>query len=251
MKNISLVSPSFLKQKARQLKKEKSLTQNQALNEAARQLGYANYKNYLNFLKSNSKQLKLSKEDFIKKISAENVISKKMDLSIAFIQNFKPSFCEHLDILKLFQHSHELGHHPEFEWLDDVHFVCEKLNLMEDEIQKYLLNDFLTDEGKIEVDDTQQYAMAKEVSVRDLTYEIKENMLYVDGIYDLKTQFDFEAFEAEVEAEVSEEDRKDEYFDTQEQSGSFGVTIDGNENFTLVHSDIGWNSDSTMMGRSR
>lgn len=38
----SLVLLSFLKQLARQLKKEKSLKSNQALNEAARELGYYN-----------------------------------------------------------------------------------------------------------------------------------------------------------------------------------------------------------------
>jgi type II secretory pathway pseudopilin PulG len=52
----SLVSPSFLKQKARQLKKEKSLSQSQALNEAAQHFGFSNYKNYLNVLEGNQKQ---------------------------------------------------------------------------------------------------------------------------------------------------------------------------------------------------
>ena len=40
-----LVSPSYLKQVARNLKKDQSLSQSAALNEAAKKLGYVNYKN--------------------------------------------------------------------------------------------------------------------------------------------------------------------------------------------------------------
>lgn len=52
MMKESIALLSFLKQRARQLKKEKSLRSCQALDEAARELGYSNYKNYLNVLGS-------------------------------------------------------------------------------------------------------------------------------------------------------------------------------------------------------
>lgn len=51
----SIVSPSFLKQRARQIKKAKSLSQHEALNEASVELGFSNYKHFLNVLEENKK----------------------------------------------------------------------------------------------------------------------------------------------------------------------------------------------------
>ncbi len=67
----SLVSPSFIKQKAKQLKREKSLSQSQALNEAVQLFGFSNYKNYLNILEDNCKQSKVLINNLIKNISSE------------------------------------------------------------------------------------------------------------------------------------------------------------------------------------
>lgn len=226
----SIVSPSFLKQKARNLKKEKSLSHSQALDEVAREYGYSNYKNYLNILDANSKK-SMHPEILLKNLSSENDLSKKVALTISFIKDFKIPFHEQLDILKFFQHSHELGQHPDFEWLDDVHFVSEKLNLMNDEIQQYLLDDFLTDEGIAEIHFMQPHFKAKEVSLSELTYELDRDMLVVDGQYNLKTEFEFE---------MDEDDpiSKDKRFNDREVFGSFGVNIDRNKKITITHSSI-------------
>lgn len=214
----SIVSPSFLKQKARQLKKEKSLSQNQALNEAAKELGYSNYKHYLNMLETGRNH----KELHLKNISSEKDMSKKMELAILFIQSFKITFHEKLDILKLFQHS------------DVIQVLCEKLDFMKNDIQSCLLNDFLTDEGKDEIHFRHPYFKADEISLSSLTYEIDEDLLYVDGSYNLKTKIDFGYVEL-----ANEEDHENECFNDRELFGTFGIKIDRNKKITIEHSDIG------------
>lgn len=248
----SFVSPTFLSQRARQLKKEKSLSQHQAYDEAARELGYANYKNYLNILEANSKHKKV----LLKNVYSEKDMFKKVDLAVAFIQNFKIPFHEQLDILKLFQNSEEdaqfvyeklnlsSGLHDLIQpWLQ---LVCEKLNFMKDEIQSHLFEDFLLGEGKDELHDLHPYFVAKEVSISELMYEVRENTLWVfDADYKLKLQFDFENIEFE-----NEEDRKDSRFNDREMFGSFGVTIDQNKKITFEHSDIGEESGDGFFGSS-
>jgi hypothetical protein len=102
-------------------------------------------------------------------------VSEKMKLAISFMQNHEAPSRDLFDILKLFQHSHELGEHPDFEWLDDVHFVCDKLNLMRDEIRSYMYNAFLTAECESYIDDFYHSFTEKGISVSDITYELRGN----------------------------------------------------------------------------
>ncbi|MDP3562224.1 MAG: hypothetical protein Q8R83_08630 [Legionellaceae bacterium] len=239
--NKAIVSPTFLKQRARQLKKEKSLSQHQAYDEAAKESGYAGYKHYRNTLETTPK----CKEALLENIYSEKDMFKKVELAVAFVQNFKIPFHEQLDILKLFQNSEEdaqfvyeklsldSGLHDLIQpWLQ---FVCEKLNFMKDEIQSHLLKDFLLGEGKDELHNIHPYFIAKEVSISELMYEIAEDTLRVfEADYKLKLKFDFENVEFE-----NEEDRKDSRFNDREMFGSFGVTIARNKEITFEHSDIG------------
>lgn len=250
--NQSIVSPTFLRQRARQLKKEKSLSQHQAYDKAARELGYASYKNYRNILATTPKD----KEALLRNIYSEKDLFKKVELAVAFIQNFKIPFHEQLDILKLFQDSEEDAQfvyeklnlssglhdliHP---WLQ---FVCERLNFMKDEIQSYLLEDFLMGEGKDELLNRYPYLIAKEVLISELMYEVRQDTLWVfDADYKLKLTLDFENVEFE-----NEEDRKDSRFNDREMFGSFGVTIDKNKEIIFEHSDIGEESDDGFFGSS-
>lgn len=211
----SIVSPSFIKQKARQLKKERSISQSQALDEAVRLFGYSNYKHYLNVLEINQKH----KEILLQNISAEKDASKKKKLAFSFIQNFKIPFHEQLNILKLFKNPHAMQ------------TLCKKLNLMKDEIESYLFNDFLTDEGQFEIDFLAPNHMAKKLSINNLTYEIHGDSLFVDGNYVLTTECEFELDENDP---ISKDDR----FNHQEFNGSFEIEIDTTKKITIVHSDI-------------
>ena len=231
---ISTVSPSFLKQTARQLRKVKPLTQSQALDEAARQFGFSNYRNYLNALESNRNQSNPSIEILLKNISSETDMFKKMDIAISHLQNFKAPFHEQLNILKLFQHSKDtqfiyekLKSEP-LDIIDQpfVQYICEKLNFMKDEIQSYLLKDANSDEGKGALHDIHHdifdpdHFIAKEVSVNNLIYGIDEDRLRIsEGDYITQYKFDFENIL--VEEEYPKEDFSSEYFNDRKMRGTF------------------------------
>jgi hypothetical protein len=159
-------------------------------------------------------------EVLLENISSENDISIKMELAISFIQNYKMPFRNLLEILKEFTHSEE-----------SIQTLCEKLNLMRDEIQSFLFNDFLTEEGKEEINFRAPYFIAKNISVSGLTYELDGDMLCVDGDYVLKTEFEFEL-------DKKDSTSKDERFEDREFNGTFGVEIDMNKKITFVHSDM-------------
>lgn len=195
----SLVSPSFLKQRARQLKREKSLSQNQALNEAARELGYSNYKNYLNILETNQRQIMSPIELLLKDISTNDDITTKVDLAAAFIKNNLIPFNDLVYILKSFQH------------LETLKSVCEKANLKAD-IQTVVLNDFLTEDGKNEIAKFYKKFRAKEVFLGKVNYEMNEDVIYIDGLYELK---------AEHDSDTSKRKLKDRLL-----FGTFKMTID-------------------------
>lgn len=218
---------SILKKKARQLQKEKSLTWHQALNESAKEFGYTNYQNYKNISEAHLKQYKSAMEVLLKNISLETDIPKKMELAISSMENYETPLRDLFDILNQFQHSEEI-----------IQVVCEKLNLMKEEIQLFLFNDFLTDEGKNEINFRAPHFIAKEISISDLTYEINEDALYVDGNYVLKTEFEFEL-------DANDPTSKDERFKDREFEGSFGVEVDANKNITFVHSDMSTDNELT------
>lgn len=219
---------SVLEKRARELKKEKSLKLHQARDEAAKEFGFSNFKHYKNTSNADIKQYKSTLEALFKNIALEDDVAKKMGLAISFIQSHETPFRDLFDILKLFEHSHELGEHPDFEWLDDVHFVCDKLNLMKDEIRSHMFNEFLTGEGENSIHECYPYFTAKELSVSNITYEIKGNTIYADGNYHLT-----------VESDAPDHLKKENpHLRDGKLEGYFGITIDRNKKMTLEHSDI-------------
>lgn len=218
--NDSLVSPSFLKQKARQLKKEKSLSQSDALNEAALLLGFTNYKNYLNLLKGKNERRRLSKQTFLENLLSECDPSKRESLAISFIQQSKPSFSDVIDVLKLMQCP------------DSVQPVCDELKL-HDEVHSFLLANFLSKDGKREIQLDQPHFVAKGISLSKLVFELDGDRLRVDGDYTLSAEFEFEL---DKEDPIS----KDSRFNDRELSGSFEITIDRHKKFIFENMDGGW-----------
>src|ERR1700690_4158220 len=174
----SFVAPSFLKQIARKLKREKSLSQSQPLDEAARLYCFSNYKNYLNDLKANREQSKFNKENLLKDISSEMDISKKVLLAISFLQKFKTPFQDSLRVLKQFESSEEA-----------LQSVCRCLNL-KDEIQKSMLSYFIESKSDIQALPLKEHFIAKEVFVEDLEFKIDGDVLVVFGSYNLAFKFE-------------------------------------------------------------
>lgn len=218
----TFVLQSVLEKRARELKKEKTLKLHQARDEAAKEFGFSNFKHYKNSSEADIKRYKSSLEVLFKNISVENDISKKIKLAISFMQSHETPFRDLFDILELFQYSEEA-----------IQAICERLGLMNDEIQSFLLNEFLSEEGRYEINFRAPYFIAKEVSISNLTYEINDDMLCVDGHYVLKTEFEFE---------LDEDVENDGRFNDREFDGSFGVEVDRNKKITMEHSDMGTDS---------
>lgn len=211
---------SILKKKAKQLKKENSLTWHQALDDAAKEFGYSNFKNYQNISEAGVNQYKVAVEAILKNMSLEKDMFKKMELVISFMQNYEAPFRDLLNILKQFQNSEAA-----------IQNVCEKLNVMEEEIRLFLFNHFLTEKGEYEINFRAPNFIARELSISDLTYEIDETLLCVDGNYVLTTKFEFELDE-------NEPGNTNDFFKDREFDGYFEVEIDLNKEITFVHSDM-------------
>ncbi|MBL7544120.1 MAG: hypothetical protein JNL11_09900 [Bdellovibrionaceae bacterium] len=85
----SPVSPSFIKQRARQIKKEKSLSQRQALDEASIESGYPNYQNYLNTLKMSEPQPATAEQIHELWLDKQKEMTKKLYAVLPLFENFK------------------------------------------------------------------------------------------------------------------------------------------------------------------
>lgn len=215
----SLVSPSFIKQKARQLKKEKSISLHQAYDEAVAPYGFANYKNYLNALKAKSQpNLPLSREDLFKNIFLEKDVSKKEYLAVSFIHNFNPPFLEFLQIIEEFKTSGEVIQH-----------LCSQSALQND-IQKSLLSYFLESKSDVQALPLMEGFVARNVSVRSLVYEFDHGYVLVSGKYHLEFEF---------EIEVPKERKHLPHFRRDPMFGTFEARIDKDKKITFENPIIG------------
>lgn len=224
----SLVSPSFIKQKARQIKKAKSLSQSDALNEAVKEYGFSNYKNYLNALEKNrpipssdSSEKKLR----FNEIFSEKDSSKKEHLAVSFIHDFNPPFHELFEIINHFQYSAEA-----------VEQICQQSNL-QNEIQKSLLDYFVAAKSDIQALPLKEYFVAKSVSVRSLNYEFGESNIHVSGKYHLEFEF---------EMEVPEDGKHLPHFRRDPMFGDFEAVIDKDNNITFDNPSIGEEVDGKI-----
>lgn len=208
---ITVVSPTFLKQEAKKLKKNLCISHHKALDEISKKLGFANFRHFLNFYEK-SKSSEANKEISWK----EN--SSMIQLEVISHQSSKLSFHEQLEILKLYQHT------------DDIQSTCKKWNLMKDEIQSALFNEFLTEQGEYEIQFRHPYFIAKEIFLNDLEYEIKGDMLCIDGDYNLSIKFDSD--------DIPEHYQEEPHFKDRVLSGSFGIKIDKNKVVTIPHLNI-------------
>lgn len=236
---VSIVRQSFLKQTAKKLKKDNNLNWHQALDEAARQFGFTNYKNYQNILDAIKKDTSHINEKFLRSLSAEKSISKKLALAIQFIENNSINFKEFFDILLIFQRADGLRYflvNNESEYLDyweglnPIQELCVKFDFMKSEVQKVLLDDFLTEEGSFEIDTRAPYFVAKAITVSEPIYELEKNILFVDGTYHLTTEIGL-SFE-------NEEDKNNERFNDRSFEGTFEISITSDKQIKIEHSDM-------------
>ncbi|PIT99089.1 MAG: hypothetical protein COT74_11610 [Bdellovibrionales bacterium CG10_big_fil_rev_8_21_14_0_10_45_34] len=213
-----LVSPSFLKQKARQLKKEKSLSQHQALEEASKMLGFSNYRNYLNLLESNAPKPKPATKEQIEvlRLDKEDIALKRAHSLIAETKKSKTQLHELLKNLKAVEKSDA-----------DVQAICEKSTALNRYLELNFFSDFLRDE-ECEIEDFAPYHIAKQVTLKNLAFRFEDEVLFVEGDYDLILEFAFDY----------DKDDKSDTFKDQEMFGSFELTIDKNLEINFENQDI-------------
>ncbi|WP_374030013.1 hypothetical protein [Bdellovibrio bacteriovorus] len=219
MKKSVLVAPPFLKQKARQLKKEKSLKQRDALDLASMLFGFTNYQHYLNALEDSRKPRMATDEDMFKlwedkqqiamqRFAEVELLIQKMDLQIA----------DHISSA------------TKLSSVDELKKFFETKTNVKQFLELKLLQDLLEDEES-NVDDYAQYHIAKSVTLKDLKFEIVDGILKVEGNYDLILKFAFDY----------DENNPHDVFKDDYMFGSFDLTIDAEKNIVVEDMDIGHN----------
>lgn len=180
----SVVSLSVLKQKAKQIKKAKSISLHQALNEAAKAFGFSNYKNYLNALKEQEMILETKKRVNEQLMAGQKrtEIFKKLESLVLVLQKLKEPFGQFVDELMKNDYSDE-----------EIQEVCGQNIDLKKYLELKLLREFLLDEGA-DLDSEAPYHIAKTVTLKNLSYKTADipnyieddgNSLYVEAEYDL------------------------------------------------------------------
>ncbi len=218
----SLVTPTFLKQKARQLKKEKSISWHQALEETAIQYGFSNYKQFLNDWESNQQPKSQSAiEALLRKLSSEKEMAKKLELAIPFVQNNKMSFPEMFDVFERFRESGEA-----------VQTVCENSFFLDHVVGTMLLEYFRQSKRDLQALPLKEHFIAKDVVIENLECELITERLNVKGLYTIE-------FEFEHLADVEENMKHMPHFNRDPMFGQFEMTIDRNKQVTIANPTIG------------
>jgi hypothetical protein len=218
----SLVTPTFLKQKAKALKKEKSISFHQALEETAIQYGFANYKHFLNDWETNQQPKSASDiAGLLKKLALEKDMAHKLDLAIPYVLVNKLSFPEMFDI---FEHFREDD--------DAFQLICKSTFFLDHALKTMMLQYFQISKEDVQGLPLMDHFIAKDVVIEDITCELLTERLAVKGLYTI--WFEFESM-----AEVPEDMKHMSHFNRDPMYGQFDLTIDRNKQFTIANPTIG------------
>lgn len=228
-----LITPTFLKQKAKQLKKEKSISLHQAREEMAVQYGFDNYRHFLNEWEANQKPKSQSEIDaLLRKLSLEKDMTKKIELAIPFLQNNKMSFPDMFNVFEEFRSSAEA-----------VQAVCENSFFLDHVVSKMMLEYFRVSREDVQALPLKEHFIAKNVVVEDLECELITERLNVKGLYTI--EFEFEHW-----SELEEDMKHMSHFNRDPMFGQFELTIDRNKQVTIANPTIGEvDEDGVFMGR--
>lgn len=212
------VPQSVLRQKAKQIKRERLLSLHRALDEASIYFGFSNYKNYLNLSDLNREKREAYSVKCLEKLRSEkdSQIAKNLSAVTSFQQKFEEFMPKLISFLAKAQ---DAGR--------DIQLLCEKQPNLKSCIESHLLKEFLEDMGGV-VDDYAQYHLPKEVSVTNLTYRFAVEDLRIEGDCELKLEFAFS----------HTEDIEDEFFKDRSMHGSFDLSIDRDGFIIIDHLEI-------------
>lgn len=222
MKKNPVVSRSFIKQRAKQLKKEKGISLHEAYNEAVRPFDYANYKHFLNESESNHRQQAQSKiEALLRKLSSEKEIARKLELAIPFVQNNKMSFPDMFDVFEQFRQSAEA-----------VQTICRNSFFLDHVVNTMMLEYFRQSKGDVQLLPLKEHFVVKNIVVEDLECELLTERLNVRGLYTI--EFEFEHF-----SDLEEDMKHLPHFNRDPMFGQFEMTLDRNKQVTIANPTIG------------
>lgn len=233
------VSPSFIKQLARQIGQSESIKLSFALDKAVRQYGYSNYRNYLNLLEEGRE----AKRDLLKKVALENNSHDKVALVMSFAKERQISFADFFDTLKLFERSDDRRYF-DFEnygqylaylgGINPIQYLCENINTLEPDIISCLLDNFRTPNGQCSIEDFYEYYVAKDITLSDIYYEFQDDVIFVDCNYKLLLEPDFE------DPDGVYHDKNHDY----SLEGNCELEFDGDKKMIIVECSIGNSTQS-------
>lgn len=218
----SLVTPTFLKQKAKALKKEKSISFHQALEETAIQCGFANYKHFLNDWEANQQPKSASDiADLLKKLSSEKDMVQKLELAIPYVLVNKLSFPEMFDI---FEHFREDD--------DAFQLICKSTFFLDHVLRTMLLQYFQRCKEDVQALPLNEHFIASDIVVEEISCELLTERLAIKGLYTI-------SFEFEHLSSVPEDMKHMSHFNRDPMFGQFDLTIDRNKQVTIANPTIG------------
>ena len=220
MKKIP-VSPTVLKQRAKKIKKGKSIPTHQALNEAAVENGWESYKHFLNEWESNRTPVSKSEVGaLLKKLSTEKDLFKKLDIAVPFVQNNKISFPEMFEIFEQFRESEEA-----------VQIICENSYFLFHVVNSMMLQYFQASKEDVQALPLNDHFVAKNVVAEEFECKLITERLSVKGLYTIE-------FEFEHLTEVPVDDRKVSHFNRDPMFGQFEMIIDRNKQCSIANPTI-------------
>ncbi len=228
-----LITPTFLKQKARQLKKAKSISWHQALEETAVQNGFTNYRHFLNEWESNQQpESKSAIESLLRRLSSEKEMARKLELAVPFVQNNKMSFPEMFDVFEQFRQPAEA-----------IQIVCENSFFLDHVVGTMLLEYFRQSKEDVQALPLKEHFIAKNIVIENLECELITERLNVRGLYTIE-------FEFEHLAELEDDMKHMSHFNRDPMFGQFEMTIDRNKQVTIANPTIGEvDEDGVFVGR--
>ena len=179
MKKNPNVPTSLIRQKAKKIKKEKSIPYLQALNEAAKDFGHSNFQNHKNVKEEKRIEhlaLKANAEHQLWEDKAKEA-SKRLKPVLSEIKSFSMSFQVLLGISTDLQLAKK-----------GLQKKLKSNALLKKFIELHLLKDALEDEDGV-IDDYEQHHIPAQLDVKNLNFKVKNNILKVEGEYDLALEF--------------------------------------------------------------
>lgn len=211
---------SYIYQKAKQIKRDKSISLTQAKNLAVRDFDFVNYQHYLNVLAEKKAQIISNKKTLLDKINLVKDIEKKAKLLNQCLANYSLTFEEFfLSAIQLSASEH-------------FNSICKRF-ISKGDIQAFLLKKEQKPPGYLDYRMDFEYYNLKDLIIDDLEYEMDENTPSINVEGCLKVTLEFEH-------EVPEEIKDYPHFRDIFMTGDFGISVCKDKKMKIEHVSGGY-----------